>query len=103
MSEKQKNFLQKKCVGNVRKVVQLKVIDKMSYQLKKGNMFVVLEVKGKKGEKINLVEQGVKGQVIFFHEAPKTMHNCVYFPDENVIELGGAEMETERTIYLVVC
>ena len=91
------------CVGNARSVIRVKVIDKMSYQLKKGNVFVVLEVKGKKGEKMNLVEQGIKGEVIFFHEAPKTMHNCVYFADENIIELGGAEMETERTIYLVVC
>lgn len=83
--------------------MKLELIEKSLHPLKKGNVFVVLEVKGRKGEKINLVEQGIKGEVIFFHEAPKTMHNCVYFADENVIELGGAEMETERTVYLVVC
>lgn len=83
--------------------MNLEVIEKSLHVLKKGNIFVVLEVKGKKGERINLAEQRIRGEVIFFHEAPKTMHNCVYFPDENIIELGGAEMETERTIYLVVC
>jgi Holliday junction resolvase len=84
-------------------VVDLEVIEKSLHVLKKGNVFVVLEVKGKRGEKISLAEQKISGEVIFFHESPKTMHNCVYFPDKKVIELGGAEMETERTIYLVVC
>lgn len=81
----------------------MQVIEKSIQPLKKGNLFVVLEVKGKRGEEINLTEQGIKGQVIFFHEAPKTNRDCAYCAEESIITLGGAEMETERTIYLVVC
>lgn len=80
----------------------MEILDKTFHQLKLGKTFAVIEVKGKKGEQFSLAEQGIKGEVIFFHELPKTMHNCVYFPGEKVIELGGAEMETERTIYIIV-
>lgn len=79
----------------------MKILEKNFYPLKNGHLFAILEVRGKKGEKVDIVAEGVSNELIFFHEAPKTMHNCVYFADENIIELGGAEMETERTLYLI--
>ena len=79
----------------------MQITGKTVYPLKNSNTFVVLEVKGRRGEQINLAEQGLNGLVIFFHEAPKSNINCSYLTGENAVELGGIERETERTIYLI--
>lgn len=83
-------------------VMCLKILNKEFHPLKSGHTFVMLSVQGKRGEEINIATEGVSGKVIFYSEAPKTDLDCVYCADENTIELGGAEVETKRTLYLVV-
>ena len=80
----------------------MKVLNKQLHSLKSGHLFAVFEVLGKKEERLNLAEHGLMKPLLFFHEAPKTMNDCCYFAAENCIELGGAEFETKRTLYLIV-
>jgi hypothetical protein len=80
----------------------MKIENKELFPLKNGCLFVILAVVGKRGERLSLAEQGISRKLVFFHEAPKTDVQCSYFPEQNELELGGAEMEIQRTIYLVV-
>ena len=80
----------------------MEVVEKVLHQLKNGNTFAVIKVKGKRGEQFSLTDQGLLGQAIFFHEAPKSNVDCAYLSDKNVLELGGAEQERERNIYLIM-
>jgi hypothetical protein len=82
--------------------VEMRIDNRDIFPLKNGCLFVVLTVFGCKGERLSLAEQGISRKLVFFHEAPKTNIQCSYFPAENELELGGAEMETERTLYLIV-
>jgi hypothetical protein len=79
----------------------MKLIEKEIHSLKSGFLFAVLQVLGKKGEKINLNETGLKNKIIFFHETPKNPIDCSYLPEENAIELGGSANETKRSLYLI--
>jgi len=79
----------------------LKVLNREFHQLKNSGLFVMLTVRGQRKEQIDLATEGITRKLVFFSEAPKTMHNCTYFEGENLIELGGAEMETERRLYLI--
>jgi hypothetical protein len=79
------------------------IINKQIFPLHNGNLFAVLEVRGKKEERIKLSEQGISGKVIFYREMPKhKWHGCVNCPDSGEIELGGSEEESERQLYVVV-
>ncbi|MFH1391019.1 MAG: hypothetical protein ABIH20_01775 [Candidatus Diapherotrites archaeon] len=80
----------------------MKLLSKKLFPLKNGNLFAMLEVQGRQGDRIKLSEQGISGQVIFYSEAPKRKFNCVNCPNEGEIELGGSEKEGERTLYLIV-
>jgi len=80
----------------------MKVLNKELFPLKNGNLFAMLEVQGRKGDKIKLLEEGISGRAIFYSEAPKTKYNCVNHPEEGEIELGGAEEESTRTVYLII-
>ena len=80
----------------------MKILNKEFHPLKSGHTFAMLSVQGKRGEEINIAAEGVSGKVIFYSEVPKTDLNCAYCSEENTIELGGAEVETKRTLYLVV-
>ena len=79
----------------------MRLIRKDFFPLKTGHLFAVLTVSGQKGERINMLEHGISKPLIFFHEFPKTSFDCAYFQQENSLELGGAELETERTLYLI--
>jgi len=80
----------------------MRIENKELFPLKNGCLFVILTIFGKRGERISLAKQGISRKLVFFHEAPKTNVQCSYFPEQNELELGGAELETERTLYLVV-
>jgi len=71
------------------------------FPLKKGHLFAVVTVSGQRGEKLNLFEVGVSRPLFFFHEFPKSNVDCSYFQKENCVELGGVEMVTEQTLYLI--
>ncbi|MBN2066905.1 MAG: hypothetical protein JW744_00375 [Candidatus Diapherotrites archaeon] len=79
----------------------MKILSKNLFPLKNGHLFAVLEVTGRKGERLSLAEQGISRPLIFFHEAPDSMVECSYFKEQKCIELGGAEQESERTLYLI--
>lgn len=80
----------------------MKVLNKQLFSLQNGAIFAMVEISGVRGDRVNLKDEGLNGEVVFYCEAPKTAHNCVNYPEEGEIELGGAEFETERTLYLVV-
>ena len=80
----------------------MEVLNREFHSLKNGGLFAIITVRGQRKEQMDLAAEGITRKLVFFSEAPKTMHNCAYFKNENLIELGGAEMETERTLYLVV-
>lgn len=80
----------------------MKVLNREFHPLKNGSTFAILTVQGKRDEEVNIAAEGVSGKVIFYSEAPKTDINCAYCAEESIITLGGAEMETERTLYLVI-
>ncbi len=80
----------------------MKVIEKEFHKLKDNKVFALVALKGKRGDKLDLSSEGITGHVLFFHETPKTMRGCSYCEEENKIELGGLEKETDRTLYLVV-
>jgi len=71
------------------------------YPLKTGHLLVVITLSGQRGEKISLSSAGISRPLAFFHETPQSDNDCAYFQKENCIELGGAMMETERTLYLI--
>ena len=79
----------------------MKVLDREFHALKSGHTFAIITLRGKRGEEINIAKEGVPGEVIFFSEAPKTDYQCSYYAEENLITLGGAQMETERELFLV--
>ena len=79
----------------------MKILNREFYPLKSGHTFAVLTLRGERGEEINIAKEGVSEEVIFFSEAPKTDNNCTYYPKENIIELGGIERESERTLFLI--
>jgi len=80
----------------------MEVIEKEFNKLKDNKVFALVALRGKRGDKLDLSSEGINGRVLFFHETPKTMCDCSYCREENKIELGGSERETERTLYLVV-
>lgn len=86
----------------LQEVMYLKVLNRKFHALSSGHTFAILTLRGKKGEEVNIAEEGVSGEAIFFHEAPKTDYDCAYCKEENTITLGGAEMETERTLFLII-
>ena len=70
-------------------VVGLQVNEKIIYPLKSGRLFAVMDVHGKRGERISLAKQGLKTKLLFFHEEPANGIECSYSPTEGFIELGG--------------
>jgi hypothetical protein len=87
---------------NAKEARFVQVIEKSIHALKKGNLFAVINVSGKRGDKLDLKKQGFNSKLLFFHEEPSNGIECSYFQGENLLELGGPAMETNRTIYLVV-
>ena len=79
----------------------MKILNREFHALKSGHTFAVITLQGKRGEEVNIAKEGMRGEVIFFSEAPKTDYNCAYYAEENLITLGGAEMETERELFLI--
>ena len=80
----------------------MKIISKEIFPLKNGRMFVTFQVCGKENDSINLQAEGLHGKAIFFHEQPKTMNDCGYCPDEDLVILGGSKSESMRTIFLII-
>ena len=50
----------------------MKVLNREFHALKSGHTFAVITLRGKRGEEVNIVAEGMRGEVIFFSEAPKT-------------------------------
>jgi len=80
----------------------LKIKAKEMCRLKNGNILVMISLIGCRGQKFELMKQELRGKLMFFHEAPQTDIECSYHPKENSVELGGAEKETDRTLYLIL-
>ena len=58
-------------------------------------------IQGKNGEKLDLSKEGIKNKLLFFHETPATINDCVYYAVDNLLELGGSTLESTRHLYLV--
>lgn len=80
----------------------MRIVRKELYPLKSGGLFAMLELVGKRGERLDLAAEGLQGQLDFFHELPKGPIDCSYLPDEHALQLGGAVNETERSVCLVL-
>lgn len=75
----------------------MKALNREFYPLKSGHTFAVLTLKGKRGEEVNIAEEGVPGEVIFFSEAPKTDYQCSYCAEENLIRWAALKWKRKES------